>query len=71
MKTPRRRSWADMDHDGWPIAARRIRIWGVTADGRQLADYRDRDLWLVEEREGGERFYMARDGETFTFTFGK
>ena len=62
---------ADMDHDGWPIAARRIRIWGVTADGRQLADYRDRDLWLVEEREGGQRFYMARDGETFTFTFGK
>lgn len=61
---------ADMDHDGWPVNARRVRIWGVTADGRKLADYRDRDLWLVEE-QGGERVYMARDGETFTFTFGK
>jgi hypothetical protein len=61
---------ADLSHGDWPISANRIRIWGTTASGHDMTEYRDQDLWLVEETNG-ERCYFASDAETFTFAFGR
>lgn len=58
-------------HDDWPVNARCIRIWARSEGGTEFNEYRDRDLWIVERQENGERYYMAPSGETFTFTFAK
>jgi hypothetical protein len=56
----------NLDHDGTPILANRVRIWAVTADGRQLDEHRTKDLWLVDRNGQGERVYVAPRTETFT-----
>lgn len=62
---------AEVDDDNFPINARRVRIWATAADGKRLADYRNRDLWLVQENEGPNRTYAAPSAETYTYTFKK
>ncbi|OHB75709.1 MAG: hypothetical protein A2W31_09865 [Planctomycetes bacterium RBG_16_64_10] len=58
-----------VQHDGGPIAASRVRIWGNSAS-RQWQTHRDEDLWLVSEVDGnGERAYHAAALETFPFVF--
>ena len=58
-----------LKHEDWPVSARCIRIWARSEGGAEFNEYRDDELWIVEERPGGERYYMAPRGETFTFTF--
>jgi hypothetical protein len=60
---------AVLQADGAPISASRVRIWARTEAGEEMADYRDQDLWLVEEVDG-ERVYFAPEQETFTLRFG-
>ena len=50
-----------------PVSACRVRVWARFADGRELAEYRDQDLWVVEE-VNGERVYFAPERDTVTIT---
>jgi hypothetical protein len=59
---------ADLRHEGWSVKANRARIWARSASGEEFVEYRDQDLWLVDE-VNGERVYYADETETFTFTF--
>ena len=58
-----------LEHEKWPVNARRVRIWARSESGEDFNEYRNRDLWLVELQKDGERYYMAPKGEIFTFTF--
>lgn len=58
----------NLDHDGTPIQANRVRIWAVSADGRQIDEHRTNDLWLVDRNSRGERVYVAPIVETFNHT---
>jgi hypothetical protein len=61
---------ADLRHEDWPVNANRVRIWARSASGEEFVEYRDEDLWLVDESDG-ERVYYADEAETFTFTFAR
>lgn len=59
---------ADLQDDDWALLARRVRIWAEGEKGAEFSDFKDEDLWLVEEVDG-ERSYDAPEVETFTFRF--
>ena len=55
---------ATLNHDGWKVNARRVRITGKSPTG-QWVSHKDKDLWLAPQ-DG----YRAADGMgTYTFTF--
>jgi hypothetical protein len=56
--------------DDQRLSASRVRIWAETADGRQMDEYREQDLWLVPEKDDNdEHWYYGAEMEDFTFTF--
>jgi hypothetical protein len=60
-----------LDNDGTNVAASRVRIWAASADGgaNEWLDYKEQDLWLVEElTPDGTHSYRASEMETYTFT---
>jgi hypothetical protein len=57
-----------LNDDDWTLKAARVRIWAESDSGNEWLDYKDDDLWLVEEQPDGYRYYYADDMETFTFT---
>jgi hypothetical protein len=61
---------ANLRHEDWPINANRVRIWARSDSGEEFAEYRDEDLWLVDEIDG-DCVYYADEAETFTFTFAR
>ena len=57
---------ADLEHEGKRVHASRVRVW-ATGDGVRWAQYKDQDLWLVDEAgAGGKRVYSAAGRETYT-----
>lgn len=58
-----------LEHEGVPISASRVRIWGESATC-QWRSYLGDDLWLVSEVDAsGERAYFAAEMESYPFTF--
>jgi hypothetical protein len=52
------------------LAAHCVRVWARSPSGLEWADYRNADLYLVPEQDAnGDRYYVAPDRETFTFSF--
>jgi hypothetical protein len=52
------------------LAAHCVRVWARSASGLEWTDYRNADLCLVPEQDAnGDRYYLAADRETFTFSF--
>lgn len=60
-----------LKRDDWSVNARRVRIWAATESGQVYDQFRGEDLWLVEEQPNGERYYIARETETFPLAFGE
>lgn len=58
----------DLHHDDWAILARRVRLWAEGGNGAEYLEFKDQDLWLVDEVDG-ERSYEAPEVETYTFRF--
>jgi hypothetical protein len=60
----------NMTIDKQPVAASRARIWATSHSGSQWVEYREKDFWLVPEKnEKGQHGYYAVQMETDTFTF--
>ena len=58
--------------DDTPVSAAKVRIWAVSTGGAEWNEYKTQDLLLVpEEDDQGERFYLAEEIDTFTYTFSK
>jgi hypothetical protein len=59
-----------LSHDSAPIKGSRVRMWAASQSGKEWADARQKDLWLVPESDGkGSHYYLAADTEAFTYTF--
>jgi hypothetical protein len=57
----------DLYDDGWRINAVRARLW-ATSSSRNLVQFKDKDLWLVPEKDDqGLPGYAARDPQTFFY----
>jgi hypothetical protein len=55
--------------DDRQLCASRVHIWAETADGQQMDEYREQDLWLVPEKDDNdEHWYAGSQVEDFTFT---
>lgn len=52
-----------LKHNGWRINASQVRLWAVSASGRQWLSFKDENLVLVPEP------YQAPDMETFVYPF--
>jgi hypothetical protein len=58
-----------LSHGDDYLTASRVRLWGQSAGGTEWHDYKESDLWLVdEEDQDGEHYYVAEEMETYTFT---
>ena len=62
---------ANVQHEGEPVAASRMRIWAVSPTYKWLR-YKSKDAWLVPEKnEAGEHIYTSEALESFTFAFAR
>jgi hypothetical protein len=56
----------DLFDNDWRINASRVRIWATTASGDNRLPFKDRDLWLVPEKDDqGAPGYESREIQTF------
>jgi len=50
--------------------ASRVRLWALSAGGKEFTRYADEDLWCVPEVDDrGRHCYYSRRMGTFTYTF--
>lgn len=52
------------------LSANVVRIWAVSRGGDEWDEYKDEDLWLVDEKDDdGKLGYEAEEVETYVYTF--
>ena len=59
-----------VEHNGQRIDGSRVRLWAQAKDGSRWDEYKDKDLWLVQETTAhGDHAYEADEIETYTVPF--